>query len=133
MIIWKFLLLVFMSSGHMNYANKEAAMMLLNYHCIYSDRKAAQIKNNRFVNTVGRKGCNIPCDLFMEHLMNHRLKQVLRHMCNHYPWSELPRLLELWTAYACTVIEEETGGRSESNHHSKPSSSKDFKQSYLSR
>ena len=112
----------------MNYA-KEAAMMLLNYHCIYSDRKAAQIKNNCFVNTVGRKGCNIPCDLFMEHL-NCRLKRVIRYMGSNVQPPSLVRAAKAIGVVnsVCTVIEEETGGRSESDHHSKPFSSKDFKQ-----
>ena len=128
MMIWKFLLLVFKSSGRRNYA-KEAAMMLLNYHCIYSDQKAAQIKNSRFVNTVGRKGCNIPCDLFMEHL-NRRQKRVIRHMGSNVQPPSLVRAAKAIRVVnsVCTVIEEETRGRSESNRHSKPSSSKDFKQ-----
>ena len=33
----------------------------------------------RFINTHGRQGCNVPCDLHMEHL-NRRLKCAMRNM-----------------------------------------------------
>ena len=48
-------------------------MLLIQYHFLFSERKAAEVRNSRFVNTHGRKGHNRPCDLHMEHL-NRRLK-----------------------------------------------------------
>ena len=33
-----------------------------------SERLKNQLIWGRFVNTKGRKGCNMPCDLFLEHL-----------------------------------------------------------------
>ena len=75
---WKFLLVLFTSSNHPNYA-KEAVNLLLQYYYIFSERKKAQLLWSRCVNTRGYQGTNIPCDLFMEHL-NRRLKSILRGM-----------------------------------------------------
>ena len=70
MDMWKFLLIIFKKSGRKNY-EKDAAILLIQYHCLFSDRKAAQVRNSRFINTLGRKGCNIACDLFRKHLNRH--------------------------------------------------------------
>jgi len=68
---WKFLLIIFKAKkGHCNYC-KEAIMLLAQYHCLLSQHKAAQVKWSRFVNTRGKHGYNIPCDLHLEHLNRH--------------------------------------------------------------
>ena len=67
MLCWKFLLLVFKYKKHTNYA-KKAITLLSQCHCLLSDRQANQLTWSRFVNTRGRRGCNIPCDLHLEHL-----------------------------------------------------------------
>ena len=72
---WKFLLIIFRVKGHRNYC-KEAIILLTQYHCLLSERKAAQMKWSRFVNVSGKKGGNIPCDLHLEHL-NRRLKGLI--------------------------------------------------------
>ena len=51
-------------------------MMLSQYHCLLSDRMAAQMKWSRVVNTAGRKGKNVSCDLHLEHL-NRQLKGLI--------------------------------------------------------
>ena len=51
---WKFLLLVFRVKGHRNYC-KEAITMLSQYHCLLSQRKAAQLKWSRFINIKGKR------------------------------------------------------------------------------
>ena len=76
MLIWKILMLVFKATKRTNYA-KEAAILLLQRHCLLSERKAAQLVWSRFVNTSGFTGHNIPTDLHIEHL-NRRLKGILR-------------------------------------------------------
>ena len=58
MRIWKYLMVIFKETGHRN------------------KRVALQVMTSRFVNTKGRAGCNIPCDLHMEHL-NRRLKGII--------------------------------------------------------
>ena len=52
------------------------AFNLLVQMIMLSPRKVAEIKWNRTVNTVGREGHDIPCDLHMEHL-NRRLKLMM--------------------------------------------------------
>ena len=53
--------------------------MNLQHQYLFSERKAAQLVWDRFVNTQGRPGCNVPADLHMEHL-NKRFKAVLRNL-----------------------------------------------------
>ena len=69
---WKFLLIIFKKAGRKNYSI-EALTLLLHYHFLLSDRMAQQRKWSRFVYTKGQQGCNIPCDLHLEHL-NRRFK-----------------------------------------------------------
>ena len=78
MVIWKYLLLIFLKTRRSNYT-KEALIQLLQCHHLFSERKVAQLKWDRFVNTQGRIGCNVPADLHMEHL-NKRFKGVLRNL-----------------------------------------------------
>ena len=59
---WRFLLIIFKSSNHPNYA-KEAIIPLMQYTYLFSERKKAQLLWSRCVNTKGEKGCNMPCDL----------------------------------------------------------------------
>jgi len=63
---WKFLLPVFKEENHHNYA-KEAFILILQSK-ILSPRKLCELKWNRTVNTHGKPGHNVPCDLHMEHL-----------------------------------------------------------------
>lgn len=74
---WRFLLVVFKSTNHRNYA-KEAVNLQLQYQYMFSDRQKEQLLCSRTVNTKGREGCNIPIDLHMEHL-NRRLKIMLKN------------------------------------------------------
>ena len=74
--IWKYLL-IFKARKRSSYS-KEAAILLLQYHFIFSDRLRMQLLTSRFINTKGRVGCNLPSDLHMEHL-NRRLKEILHH------------------------------------------------------
>ena len=69
------MLLIFKATNHRNYA-KEAVNVIMQRKYL-SKRKAAQLLWSRRVNTRGLVGCNIPCDLHMEHL-NRRLKTILR-------------------------------------------------------
>ena len=71
---WRVLLPVFQQKGHYNYA-KEALMLLAQTHFL-SKRKVMELKWSHTVNTTGRDGCNIPCDLHMEHL-NRKLKYMM--------------------------------------------------------
>ena len=66
--IWKYLMVIFRVTNHRNYA-KGAALLLMNYHFLSSERIAAQMATSRFINTKGTEGCNMPCDLYLEHLI----------------------------------------------------------------
>lgn len=75
---WRFLIIIFKSTNHPNYA-KEAVILLYQYTYIFSERQKAQLLWSRCVNTKGLPGCNMPCDLFMEHL-NRPIKNRCRGM-----------------------------------------------------
>ena len=60
--VWKFLLPLFRSTGHTNYS-LEAFTLLAQYYYLLSPRMAAQLAWSRTVNTHGRPGENISCDL----------------------------------------------------------------------
>lgn len=64
---WRFLMLIFKASNRTNYSI-EAFTLLVQEKFIFSPRMAAQLKFSRTVNTHGRAGKNVPCDLHMEHL-----------------------------------------------------------------
>ena len=64
---WKFMLLVFKAGNRTNYAI-EMLFLLAQYHLFLSPRLVQQQVWSRFVNTQGWPGCNIPCDLHLEHI-----------------------------------------------------------------
>ena len=64
---WKYMLIMFRATSHWNYA-LEAFTLLAQYQWLLPERQAMQLKQSRFINTQGRIGCNIPCDMYMEHL-----------------------------------------------------------------
>ncbi len=123
---WKFLLVLFKSTNHFNYA-KEGVKLLLQHQYTLSKRKAAQIMWSRFVNTKGRPGCNMPCDLYMEHL-NRRIKTILRNMgSNINPNSIVRAGKSIGTIHQVSLVfEEETTNASRTDRHPVPKFGKDF-------
>lgn len=81
-IVWRYLLLVFRMSRRDNYA-KEAAQLLVQLEYLCSERMKVQLKYGRFINTQGRIGKNIPCDLHMEHLNRYRLHHCIKGTYTH--------------------------------------------------
>ena len=65
--VWKYLLLIFRRMKFSNYA-KEAVTFLSQLNYMASPRLKSELIHSRFVNVTGGVGCNIPCDLHMEHL-----------------------------------------------------------------
>ena len=59
-------LFIFKATNHRNYA-KEAVQLLIQYN-YFSERMKFQLLWSQCINTKGRTGCNIACDLHMEHL-----------------------------------------------------------------
>ena len=73
---WRYLLLIFIASRRINYSI-EALNMLYQYHFLLPPKQAHQLIWERFINTKGHPGCNIPCDLHIEHL-NRLLKDAIK-------------------------------------------------------
>ncbi len=59
-------MLLYRASKRTNYA-LEAFTLLLEYHISLPPQFAEQLKWSRFINVHGLPGCNISCDLHMEH------------------------------------------------------------------
>lgn len=122
---WKLLLVVFKSANRPNYG-KEAVKLLIQQKHILSERKCMELMWSRTVNTRGRIGCNIPCDLHMEHL-NRRLKTVLRNLGSNVNPSSISRAgksLEV-VHHVCEIFEE-TSGITTTEYHPYPNFGRDF-------
>ncbi len=75
---WRYLLPIFKSSGRKNYSI-EALNMLYQYQYKLTPRQSAELIWNRFINTHGVRGRNIPGDLHQEHL-NRIVKNSIREL-----------------------------------------------------
>lgn len=126
MRLWKYLMLEFRVTGHRNYA-KEAELVLMSFHSTSSERVAAQMMTSRFVNTKGRVGCNIPCDLHLEHL-NRRLKGIIARMESNIKPGSLMRAAKAIGVVEdiCKTFSTEMKRAEDSDKHKKPSYMKDF-------
>ena len=71
-------MLIFKATAHRNYA-LESFITLAQCEWFLPPRQAMQLKYSRFINVHGRQGCNIPCDLYMEHL-NKLVKLCVQHL-----------------------------------------------------
>ena len=121
---WKFLLVIFKSTNHHNYA-KEATNLLMQYYYNFSERQKAQLLWSRCVNTRGICGANIPCDLHMEHL-NRRLNNPSMG-ANVSPSSITKAGKALGPVHhVCQIFEEQTPQYKQSNRHKTPGFGKDL-------
>lgn len=64
---WRYLLLIFFAKKRKNYSY-EAFRLLVQHDYLLSPRMAHQLIWSRTLNTHGRAGHNVPCDIHMEHL-----------------------------------------------------------------
>ena len=122
---WRFLMPVFRQCGRRNYACE--AFKLLTQVVILSPRQAAELKWGRTVNTVGRVGHNIPCDLHMEHL-NRRLKFMMENLgsnikpqCVQTVGQTLGVISKL-----CSHFEDEADATKNKSYHTFPTFKKDL-------
>jgi len=122
---WKILLPIFQQQGHYNYAKE--AFILLAQNMFLSERKATELKWSRTVNTTGRVGCNIPCDLHMEHL-NRRLKYLIGNLGPNANPKAIERAAKsLGVVHqVCRQFEEQAGATINKPYASYPSFQKDF-------
>ena len=67
-----------------------------------------ELKWSRTVNVHGRQGCNIPIDLFMEH-MNRRLKYMIGSLQSNVKPSTIQRVAKSFNdvKYVCHVFQRE--------------------------
>jgi len=124
-LYWKFLLPVFKQESHYNYA-KEAFKLILQSK-IMSPRKLSELKWSRTINTHGKAGHNVPCDLHMEHL-NRRLKRCIRSAgSNIYP-KAIERVAKSLgpISHVCTQFEKELALTENKDYHTYPSFKKDL-------
>lgn len=130
---WRFLLVIVRVKGHRNYC-KESIVMLSQYHCLLSDRMAAQLKWSRFINTTGRAGINLSCDLHLEHL-NRRLKGLITGLRSNassksdsiYPSNAINRAAQSIGVlhHICNNFEEQNEIKGDALIHNTPSFKKD--------
>ena len=66
------------NNGCSKYAS-EILRLLVHQHCILSEKEAAEEFYGMFVNTTGKPGSHIPCDLKMEHIVK-EVKSNIKHM-----------------------------------------------------
>ncbi len=126
MMYWKLLLPIFKASGRRNYSI-EALNVQLHRRFTLSERQAAQLVWSRFINTHGHRGCNIPCDLHLEHL-NRRLKTAIRHLGSNIRPASIVRVAKSIGVVqrVCEVFENETRHKRDSDKHPYPGFSKDY-------
>ena len=70
----------FQQEGHYNYASE--ALTLISQTKLLSEQKLTELKWNCTVNIQGRKGQNIPIDLYLEHL-NRRMKYMIGNLSSN--------------------------------------------------
>ena len=125
--IWKYFMVIFRQTNHRNYA-KEAALLLISYNFTSSETIAAQLLTSRFVNTKGRdEGCNMPCNLHLEHL-NGRPKGTISGMESNVQPSSIKRAARAIGVVdeICRSFSDELSVQTASDIHRKPSYTKDL-------
>ena len=123
--MWKFLLLYFRAAHRTKYA-LEALTLLVQVQALLPPRLAYQVKWNRFVNTRGKQGCNIPCDLEMEH-QNREFKAHLATAGGNITSNTIVRTgkaLKTLSA-ACDHFDNSTNVAPPTVHHSTKNPTKD--------
>ena len=72
---WRYFLLLFKANNRSNYAI-EAFTLLVQFDFLLPHRLACQLAWSRTVNTHGKPGKNVPCDLHLEHLNREAKNQI---------------------------------------------------------
>ena len=106
---WHFLLPHFHSSGRTKYA-LQALRLMFQCEGMLSPQLAHHVKWDRFVNTHGGLGRNIPCDLQNEHV-NRLLKRIIANMGSNLTESSLRCAARSVTTLeaVCKSFDAETG------------------------
>ena len=125
--VWKYLLLIWMATGHKNYAI-EAFVLLSQYHLLLPPNLAEQLKWSRFINIHGVPGRNISCDLHMEHL-NRLIKTAMEGLGSNK--KKAAAMIRIGKAVGLLgritkSFDEEAGVSQPSGKHAKKTWQKDF-------
>ena len=128
MTYYKFILNVFKAGRCFNYC-KEVVILLTQFHCLLSERQAAQLKWSRCINTKGFRGCNVPCDLHLEHL-NRRLKGMIQGLHSNVTPKALGRAAQSVgiVHQVCDNLSTETNLLKETGRHVRASFNKECTQ-----
>jgi len=124
---WRYFLLLFKASNRTNYA-VEAFTLLAQYHYLFSERMAMQLKWSQTINTHGQPGKNIPADLHMEHL-NKLCKSALSGLGANITDSSVQRIGRC-IGHMQSILDkfdEENGVPDVSDYHTKHSTEVDLK------
>ena len=122
---WRYLMLIFKAAQRSNYSI-EALNLLSQYHFFFTFRQAEQLIWSRCVNTHGRPGKNIPCDLYMEHL-NRICKMTVAHLGANKTTDSLQRAAKCVGVLAKLLLkyDDDMGISERSGNHYVASMSKD--------
>ena len=123
---YKFFLLVYKAGKCHNYC-KEIINLFLQYHFLFTERQAQQLKWCRVVNTQGKPGKNVSCDLHIEHL-NNRLKGMINNIHAKNPDNAIDRVAKsIGTVHqVCEIFERENHAVHVLAKHNKPSFAKEL-------
>jgi len=92
---------------------------------LLSPRKVAELKWNRTINTAGRIGHNIPCDMYIEHL--NRTVENLGSNINKQQCLEMIGKCLGTVKHICTRFENGADVHENKDYHTVPSFTKDLK------
>lgn len=123
---WRYFLILFKASRRKNYAI-EAFSLLAQEKFLLSPRQALQLKWSRTINTHGRPGKNIPCDLHMEHL-NRECKSALSGLGSNITDKSVKRIGQCIgkTVDMLKAFDKDNGVPTQSGHHTRRSSESDI-------
>ena len=123
---FKYMLPLFNASDRVNYSS-EIFCILAQHRFLFSERLSHQLQWSRFVNTQGKPGKNIPCDLHVEH-MNRIVKNAVRGLGANKSEKTIIRTGKCVDTIAklLTKFDEDQGVKSTSNYHSTASEAQDL-------
>ena len=122
---WKFFLPIIKACDRKNYA-LEAFKLLCQYHFWFTERMAFQLMWSRTINTTGKPGKNISCDLHMEHL-NRNVKSAIAGLSSNVSEESVQRVGKCIKAIneILNTFDTINHVHSESDQHTRKSREKD--------
>ena len=115
---WRLFLPHFVANHHTKYA-LQALRLQFQVSSYLSPQLSHHIVWDRFINTKGRQGRNIPCDLYNEHI-NKDVKQIICNMGSNWTEDALQRAARASTALSqvCQNFDVTTGVPVDTSAHS---------------